>query len=838
MMHPPTWLLLVLPLAPVLSPAAPAAPQAEMSPIELDELLAERTAHAAGLDLEALWREAGELAYLVGDEVGAPFDAAVDRGLGQGERHGPRGTLLLAATRLFGEEIEWRIWTDALLPLLDGEADVALGAAQLLASPELQTRGGSDVRAAAAESLCAKADDGSLGPELRVQCALAGHRVGLGEHKSRAQRVLYGFLRSADPTLRGEGALAMANLGLVAEVPEVEAELERMAAVPGARGRLAAAYIKEQETRRHMERQLRRERERHSDLLDQEGGASSDLRRIDRTIDVVRQYHLEGDKVTREELVEAAIDGMLRSLDPHSAYFSPEVYEKFEQDIEAEYGGIGAYVGVDRDDNLFTITRPIYSGPAYEADLRTDDKIVRIGDWPTIGEEVDDIIDRLKGRPGTDVKLYVWREGMDPTLIERPTEDMAITITRRKISIPPAHSDWLPGDIGLIELNTFNRVASIELIQRIQEFQERGMKGLILDLRNNTGGLLSEAVNVADIFLPAGKRVVSTENRLERSQVFQTRSPALVPEDLPVVVLVNRFSASAAEIVSGALQDHGRAVLVGERTFGKGSVQNLLPMPGERDDEYADENRNGRHDNWETITRDWDGDGQFDFAPRIKLTIERYLLPTGRSIHRELDDEGNIVSAGGVEPDRTVRARRWDQWRLEEMLRVQRTRAIRDWARSTYPGNEQLFATLAAGDRDDPSAYPGFAELYSSLDTILPEDDVRYLMRQEVRRLVQDARGEAFPLGDYQDDLQLQEAIRTLLEEGGRQGIEDIVDYARTFEPRDLEQRSSAPPAALAQRSTDLDQALALIAEAEDGQLSGDSLRELGELLRGMKDRN
>ena len=820
---------------PALQPVARVAPVGD----ELDELVQERARAAEALGLDAIWREAHELAILVGDEEGAAFDAALDRALAGEAEGASKGRLLLAAARLLGEDIDWSVWCDSLIPLLERRGEVSLGAAELLGNDQVKSQADLDVLTGLGDALCKVATDGERDTKERVQCAISAHRVGLGQHISTGRRVLFDFMNSADPNLRSAGALAFGQLGIIEEVANVEDELTRMAGLPGAEGHLAAAYLKQQEIRRYMDRQLKRERDRAKSMVSgPASGVSPDLERVEKVIELIRDYHLEGDKVSREDLIGAALDGMLQSLDRHSSYFSPESYMRFEQDLEAEYGGIGAYVGVDREDSLFTITRPIYSGPAYRAGLTTDDKIVRIGNWPTIGEETDEIIKRLKGKPGTPVALYVWRQGMDPGLIERPTEDMLVTLERDQITIPPVHSEYLPGDIGLIELTTFSRVASQELLTRVVDFRERGMKGLILDLRNNTGGLLSEARNVAEILLPAGKAVVSTENRAGRSRALETRLPAAIDDDLPVVVLINRFSASAAEIVSGALQDLGRAKLVGQLSFGKGSVQNLLPIPGEQDDEYADENDNRRHDNWETITKDWNGNGEFDYAPRIKLTIERYLLPTGRSIHRELDDEGNIINPGGVSPDVPVAARRWPQWRLVEMRRLQGERKIREWATENIKGHEQEYEGLATSDLGDPNSYPGFDELYASLGTVLPKDDVRYLMRLEVRRLVQDKRGEAFPQGDFEEDLQLQAAIKLILEEGGQHGVDDIVAYAKSFGVG-ADEADQGPPRAVAvapELTGRIDHALALIAEAEDGTgLTADSLKELSKVLEAIK---
>jgi carboxyl-terminal processing protease len=171
---------------------------------------------------------------------------------------------------------------------------------------------------------------------------------------------------------------------------------------------------------------------------------------------------------------------------------------------------------------------------------------VRIDDWPTLtpsgSKPTDDIIKRLKGKPGTKVKLYVWRHGMDPALIDRPTEEMAIEIEREEIVIPPVKAQMLPGNVGLVQLTTFSRVASEELRAKITDMLKHGAQAIVLDLRNNSGGLLTEARDVSNLFLPKAKLVVSTESRSQDVERLYTKAESLVPADMPVAVLINGFS--------------------------------------------------------------------------------------------------------------------------------------------------------------------------------------------------------------------------------------------------------------------------------------------------------
>ncbi|MEO6710815.1 MAG: S41 family peptidase, partial [Planctomycetota bacterium] len=548
---------------------------------------------------------------------------------------------------------------------------------------------------------------------------------------------------------------------------------------------------------------------------------------------VIQQGHLEGDKVKTEDLLDAALNGMLHSMDEHSTYMDSKYFQRFEQDLEAEYGGIGAYVATDVDDGLFTITHPIYSGPAYKAGLVTEDKIVRIDDWPTLHQPNDEVIKRLKGRPGTKVKLYVWRRGMETSKIDRPTDDMIVEVQRAKIEIPTVQWQMLPGKVGLISLLEFSRIASQEVRAALISLQEQGMQSLILDLRNNPGGLLDEAVAVATPFLPKGTKVVSTESRIDPGETHLTKGNPMIPADMPMAVLVNRFSASAAEIVSGALQDERRATIVGQRSFGKGSVQKLLNVPGMSDDKYVDENKNGRHDNWEPLTKDWNNNGEFDFAPHIKLTVSRYLLPSGRSIHRELDKDGNILPGhrGGIEPDVEVEARNYESWRIEEMVRLQSSRKIRAYVDEHFEANKDLFSKLAENDQRDVTRYPDFEAFLAKLGTPIPPDDVRQLIRIELRRRVQDLRGKEFPAGDFVEDVQLQEAIRVVLDKLNKTPAE-IAEY-----------KSAIPPtthgrllAKIERRS--LEETLDQLRDAKktDGKLSPELIERLQEMLQASLD--
>jgi C-terminal peptidase prc len=679
-----------------------------------------------------------------------------------------------------------------------------------------------------------RAEDPALASALRLDFARSAYKVGGGKERLAANRTLRGFLTAQDAELQALGALALAELGAATIEGELRATLERLAKLPDTKGELAAAYLEQEDLRRANDR---KQGERLSKALD--SNAPLEIQEFMAVLRMIKERHLEGAQVEQKDLVEAAIQGMLGYMDQHSNLFSSEIFAKFMGDLEAEYGGIGAYVNEDPEDKLFTIVRPIYTGPAYKMGLMTDDKIVRIGDWETLGQKVDDIIKHLKGKPGTPVDLYVWRHGMDPALIQRPTEEMKVTVNRALVRIPPGTYQMLPGGIGLLQLDEFSSVAMQEARKWIPEMMKLGMKALVLDLRYNGGGLLTEAQAVAELFLPEGKEVVTTEGpapggKTAREVLNTEHGEPLLPPEMPVVVLVGSATASAAEIVSGALQDHGRATLVGKTTYGKGSVQTLIPLLRETlEDEWDDENRNGLWDQGEEITEDRDGDGEFDYAPRVKMTIAKYLLPGGqdgkrRSIHRVIDREGNVVSEGGVQPDVVVEPPLIEGWRVLETRRIRPE--VRAHVEKTYAANRELYNRLALNDLKDASLYPDFDEFYEGLDTTLARDDVRRVLRYESRRRVQDERGQQFPEGDFVEDVTLQKGIEIAFEKLGGRPV-DVADYSQVFDVPDARE-SEGLKLARTERN-ELTRALTLLQAARSGArtLTNQEVEELIDIL-------
>ncbi|MCH2107200.1 MAG: S41 family peptidase, partial [Planctomycetes bacterium] len=726
--------------------AAPTSAQ-ETSKDVLSRALTEATARAEGMSLDELWGQAYTLSESSLDLAEVNFDALVDEALKAGG-HGSGARLFLSALRLEGDDAPVDALTGHLSEITRAENPVhRIAALELLRRDEFRLAD-PDILEALIESLQERARDIDTPPLERMEFAVTAHARGGGAEKRASRGVLTEFLRSGDPSLRAKAALSLAEVG---DMTTATDELLRLSQRPGPDGEIAAAYLKTEDVRRHLNREVVNQRKLYAELLENGINRSDEDEgdRVESLIRLIQARHLEADNLEREELIEAALAGMLKSLDQHSSYMPAKTYGKFTAELQAIYGGIGAYVGLDPDTSIFTITRPIFGGPAYNANIQAGDRIVKIDDWSTIGHTQDDIVRRLKGEPGTDVKIYIWRQGDDPEALELPTEEMAITVTRELVTIPTVFGEMLPGDVGLVELTQFNEIASKEVQAKIGELLEQGARAILLDLRSNPGGLLREARGVADIFLPRRKLVVTTDSRTEEPEELYTRRPAFVPEDMPVVVLVNRHSASASEIVAGALQDHDRAIVIGQRTFGKGSVQNLLPFG--QDDVSIDENGNRRHDEWEVLRVDHDEDGEFDFAPRVKITIARYLLPSGRSIHRELDKEGTVTDPGGVKPDQEIAPRRWQAWQLREITRLTKLKTVKTFAEDLYEQDESRMGQLAVCDDRDTANYPDFDEFYEGLETQLPAEDVRLLVRRELRRIIQDERGYEYPRGDFQE---------------------------------------------------------------------------------------
>ncbi len=317
-----------------------------------------------------------------------------------------------------------------------------------------------------------------------------------------------------------------------------------------------------------------------------------DLRAFTEVFAKIKSDYVE--PVEDKVLLEHAISGMLSNLDPHSSYLDAKSYKELQVGTSGEFGGLG--IEVTMENGFVKVMSPIDDTPAQKAGLRTGDIIIRLDSTPVKGLSLKDAVDIMRGKPGTDILLTVIREGA-----EKP---LKFTLTRAIIKVKSVKSRSLEKGYGYLRITQFQSHTPENLIQAIGELKrENGgeLKGLVLDLRNNPGGVLSAAVSVSDAFLESGL-IVYTEGRVKDSEMKFKATPSDVLNGSPIVVLINAGSASASEIVAGALQDHHRAVIMGEKSFGKGSVQTIVPI----------------------------GTGA-----ALKLTTARYYTPSGRSIQAE-----------------------------------------------------------------------------------------------------------------------------------------------------------------------------------------------------------
>ncbi|GAB5469605.1 MAG: S41 family peptidase [Rhodospirillales bacterium] len=276
------------------------------------------------------------------------------------------------------------------------------------------------------------------------------------------------------------------------------------------------------------------------------------------------------DEPTDEELVESAIRGMLTELDPHSSYLDRDELKSMQEQTRGEFGGLG--IQVTMKDGLVEVIAPIDETPAARAGLKAGDLIAQIEGEPVQGLTLNEAVDRLKGRIGTEVTITILREGEDPFDVTLVRDIITVASVRHRIE----------GDIGYIRMTQFNQQSTTGLEEAIAEIKEElgdRLIGYVLDLRNNPGGLLDQAISVTDAFLERGE-IVSTRGRHEEDMQRYNADPGDLTDGKPIVVLINDGSASASEIVAGALKDHRRAILLGTRTFGKGSVQTIIPLPG------------------------------------------------------------------------------------------------------------------------------------------------------------------------------------------------------------------------------------------------------------------
>ncbi len=339
------------------------------------------------------------------------------------------------------------------------------------------------------------------------------------------------------------------------------------------------------------------EKDKNDITVDSEALPFEDLRTFTEIFGRIKRDYVE--PVSDKKLLEDAIRGMLSGLDPHSAYLVPEEYQELKEGTTGQFGGLG--IEVTMENGFIKVVSPIDDTPAQKAGIKAGDLIVKLDDEPVKGMSLADAVKKMRGEPGSKIELTVVREGAEAPI--------KMTLIRAVIKVQSVKSRLLEKNYGYLRVSSFQSGTGESLKEALANLKKENagnLKGMVLDLRNNPGGVLNAAVDVSDAFLKSGL-IVYTEGRIENSEMRFNAAPDDLLNGAPIVVLINAGSASASEIVAGALQDQKRAVIMGEKSFGKGSVQTILPTSN---------------------------------GSAVKLTTARYYTPSGRSIQAE-----------GIEPD-------------------------------------------------------------------------------------------------------------------------------------------------------------------------------------------
>ncbi len=428
----------------------------------------------------------------------------------------------------------------------------------------------------------------------------------------------------------------------------------------------------------------------------------------------IRTSYPDQEGIDLDDLFEHASKGLVDALDPFSQYMNRDEVQETQELLRQGYGGIGAYVGIQRDE--FRIISPIYNSPAHLAGLRSLDTILEVDGEKTNGMLEDGgmsrVISKLKGEPGTKVTIKYYRRGF--------VKPLKVEILRARVPVKSVLHGMLPGRIGYVRLRRFGQRTASELNDAMEDMRAKsGARAIILDLRDNPGGLLRSGVEVADRFLSRNKLIVYSmgrEDTAPRKDYYSTGGDQ--DEDFPLIVLVNSGAASASEIVAGALRDHERGILIGEKTYGKGSVQQIIPL---------------RTTGNQT---------------QLRLTIAKYYLPNGTCVHGK-----------GIQPDIAVSEPPEDDWTLRQVYKLRETNRIEDYVRQHWDQNKKLFMSLAKDDGGQTKRYPNFEALVKSLDAYrISANEIRKEVRRIIRSLAQDEDAKEYAF-DLQRDLTLQYGV-------------------------------------------------------------------------------
>ncbi|MFH1232193.1 MAG: S41 family peptidase, partial [Planctomycetota bacterium] len=530
--------------------------------------------------------------------------------------------------------------------------------------------------------------------EAKHRLSLAKLRYDL-DKSGEAIREIKEIANLKDPQVRLSAALVLASIDRFEKSKDI---LKQLALDPTPTGRLAKTFLAYKELQ---DKYLRSTNPLKPNI---------DYSLLDEIIELIQERYVDQSELDIKKLINAAAEGIGSSLDRFTTYEDETETKRSQESITMKYGGIGAYVNMR--DNYLTIERPMYGEPAYKAGLRALDRITEVEGESTHGKTLEYLVGKLKGDPRTPVKIKVYRRGW---LKERD-----FTLVRAIVKVDTARYEILPGNIGFLSITNFSTNTAIETKECLEEMKNKSVKAIIVDVRGNPGGLLSSVTGIIDLFIEKDKTIVTTRDKSRVVEEFKTHDDDKI--DVPLYVLINEGSASASEIFSGVMQDYHKAVLIGETTYGKGSVQRVFPM--------------------ETT----------DGKTGLRLTIAKYFLPFGRSIHKGKDGKG------GVEPDIKIAAPELDLGKASEFNKLLDSGSLDKYVDEYYSKNKELFYILAEDDGESYERYPDFEQFYQQCKARLEKDEVRQALREHIRRKVADDRQKEF-LVDIQGDLILQKGI-------------------------------------------------------------------------------
>ena len=576
------------------------------------------------------------------------------------------------------------------------------------------------------------------------------------DHVAAARDMLVRLLKAKDIKIKREAALTLAEMGYFeGSVRDMLRELKNE---PSEQGRRAVSLDRVMQLSRQLDRKLddgdvllegvnpaklvkikeEKIRELQKELAEFKADAGGDgnaaaggvlkdkyLLLLEEVVEKTQKFYVEEGKIDRERLFLAAIEGVVISLDRFSSFMGVSDTKRFQESMAGEYFGIGAHVNKTEPKGPLEIRKILYGGPAHKAGILSSDRVVAIDGKDILDVRLDDVISKLKGATNTKITLSVKRPG-SPEL-----EDFVVV--RGRVEIPSVYFGILPERIGYIRLTKFGDRSAEDFIDALDRLDVDGIESLIIDLRDNPGGRRDAAVRIVDQFVDGDLPIVTQKGRT--GEEINTLPDDFRRDRYPIVVLVDGRSASASEIVAGALQDYQRATIVGERTFGKGSVQRVIQMSKRAASTLGGE-------------------------ARLRLTVQYYYLPSGKCIHTLRDESGRVIERGGIGPDVEVKAERLSNEQLVARERLLASEHVVEYVVRHFDELKKLYGQP---DAMDLARYPELDTLHTALGTTSSKEDLRFVLRILIRRRLEDERDKDFAC-DYMEDRQLQRGILKILE--------------------------------------------------------------------------